>query len=386
MTRLKRHAFTLAMLLGVAAGLQVMRLFPPPPVFSEQHGRITHFQSYENNYFASLRSFTHHVARVVEVGRIPVIVLGDSSFRGTGATGGNVWTARLQQHVKSINPALHVINFSQNAGDLIAPYFFYHLQALFPQALFVVQWNYTNSAMERHPFTYWLTSEIILRDWHSSPAVDIGLKRMPLRSAEWPTIIMAAVNIAAPYLDLGNYLRYWALGYLSISAEHNPTVTPLMDAPDTELDWFKFTPRNDVRWNATMREVYRNMMDELDKVALRTSGEMKQFFDGYYPPAYRRRLLLVTVDLNPHFAPDAEPLALARRIRDWQLLRESVTAVPDLHWTSLIADSDELSENDYVDLGHLNVRGQARLAQTVAAALAGMPAARQRGSDQTSMR
>ena len=37
----------------------------------------------------------------------------------------------------------------------------------------------------------------------------------------------------------------------------------------------------------------------------------------------------------------------------------------------------ELSTDDYIDLGHLSVRGQARLAETVATALAAMPAVRE---------
>ena len=369
------------MLLGLVAGLQAMRLVPAPPVFSERLGRITHLQSYENNYFASLRSFEHHVARVIASGRTPVIVLGDSTFRGTGAAGGNVWTARLQQHLTSVDPALHVINFSQNAGDLIAPYFFYHFQALFPQALFVVQWHYTNRNMERHPFTQWLTSEIILRDGRDSPAVRIGLKRVPIgASAEWWSLIMARVNIAAPYLDLGNHLRFWALGNLSVSRYRNPIATPLADAVDTELDHALFVPSGDAKYNAAMRDIYRNMLGELGKSAMLPPDAIERFFDEYYGPAYRRRLLLVTIDLNPYFAPAAEPAALADRVQHWRLLREHMAAIAGLHWTSLIAGPrpGELSTDDYVDLGHLSVRGQARLAETVATALAAMPAVRER--------
>ena len=72
-----RRLSLVVMLAGVAVGLQVMRFFPAPPVFSERLGRITNLQSYENNYFASLRSFTQKITRTLNSGRIPVIVLGD---------------------------------------------------------------------------------------------------------------------------------------------------------------------------------------------------------------------------------------------------------------------------------------------------------------------
>ena len=47
-----------------------------------------------------------------------------------------------------------------------------------------------------------------------------------------------------------------------------------------------------------------------------------------------------------------------------------------LNWISLLAGLGELSVDDFVDLGHLSVPGQARLAEVVAKALGTMPAVR----------
>lgn len=371
-----RRLSLVVMLAGVAVGLQVMRFFPAPPVFSERLGRITNLQSYENNYFASLRSFTQKITRTLNSGRIPVIVLGNSTFRGTGATGNDVWTVRLQQYLVHIDPALEVINFSQNAGDLIAPYLFYHWYREFPQAIFVLQWHYTNHDFVRHPFTYWLTSEIILRDGRSNPAVARGLDRVPITSAaEWGSLIMAAVNIVAPYLDLGNDLRYWALGNLSVSSWHNPIVTPLADAEERDISENSFTPRNDPAFNTTMRGIHRALMEALGKFVEPSADGIQEFFDGNYGQSYRSRLLLVTVDWNPYFGPRDRSTEVVNR-QHWQLLRERMASVSGLNWISLLAGLGELSVDDFVDLGHLSVPGQARLAEVVAKALGTMPAVR----------
>jgi hypothetical protein len=75
--------------------------------------------------------------------------------------------------------------------------------------------------MLRHPLHFWLTSDIILRDGSSNPAVAIGLDKTPINTTsptEWLYLVMAGVNIVAPHLDFGNLLRYWALGNVSVSS------------------------------------------------------------------------------------------------------------------------------------------------------------------------
>jgi hypothetical protein len=375
----RRHLLLVVMFAGVVTGLQTMRFFSAPPVFSERLGRITNLQSYENNYFASLRSFTQQITRIVNSGLIPVIVLGDSTFRGTGATGNDVWTVRLQQHLSQINPALKVINLSQNAGDLVAPYLFYHWYREFPQAIFVVQWHYSNHDMVRHPFTYWLTSEIILRDGRTNPAVVSGLDRVPITSAaEWGSLIMAAMNIVAPYLDLGNSIRYWVVGNLSVSSWHNPILTPQADSAERDISVNSFTPPTDPALNKTMRDIHSALMDDLGKF-VETADRSKTFFDAAYEQAYRSRLMLVVVDWNPYYGSMDRSAELINQ-QHWRLLRERLAAISGLNSVSLLAGLDELSVNDFVDLGHLSVPGQARIAEVVAKALATMPAVRERAA------
>jgi len=373
------------MLIGIITGLQVARVFPAPPVFSDRFGRLTHYQSYENNYFASLRSFTEHVARVVDSGRTPVIVLGDSAIRGTCAAGDNVWTARLQQHLALVDPSLSVINFAQNAGDLLAPYFFYHFYKKFPQAIFVLGWHHTNASMLRHPFHFWLTSEIILRDGRDNPAVAIGLDETPINSTsptEWLSLVMAAMNIVAPYLDLGNHLRYWAFGNLSISSQHNPILTSLASDTNDEPEISSFTAKPDPKFNTSMSQIYWGVVESLKTFVERPRNEVQKYFDKEYGPAYRDRLLIVTFDINPYFAIPAEPQVLAARDRYWKLLRERMAEVPGLNWTALTAGAGELSVDDFCDIGHLSVPGQAKLAERVANALSAMPAVRNRTKKQ----
>jgi hypothetical protein len=371
---------TFVVILGLLLGTQIMRLFPAPPVFSERLGRITQFQSYENGYFATLRSFTEHVDRLAAKGLTPVIVLGDSAFRGTGAAGDNVWTRRLQTYLSSYDPLLRVVNFAQNAGDLSAPYLFYHFYERFPQAIFVMQWHHTNRSMLRHPFHFWLTSEIILRDGRKNPAVEIGLDKTPINTSsptEGMSLVMAGMNIIAPYLDLGNYLRYWWFGNLSISPSRNPVVIPLADAAEADHDIFSFTPRPDPALNATMSQTYRAVTEELGRFVDRPPNEIRDFFDDEFRPAFRDRLLLVSIDLNPYFAPRGDPGALETWARHWRTLTERMAEVRGLDWTALVASRGELSENDFIDLGHLSVPGQAKLAQRVAVALLRMPIVQQ---------
>jgi hypothetical protein len=53
-----------------------------------------------------------------------------------------------------------------------------------------------------------------------------------------------------------------------------------------------------------------------------------------------------------------------------------MSQVPGLNWTALIAGEGDLSVNDFIDLGHLSVPGQEKLAERVANALNTMPALR----------
>jgi len=64
------------------------------------------------------------------------------------------------------------------------------------------------------------------------------------------------------------------------------------------------------------------------------------------------------------------------------LLRERMAEVPGLNWTALTAGAGELSVDDFCDIGHLSVPGQAKLAERVANALSAMPAVRNRTKKQ----
>lgn len=364
-------------LVGVIVGLQVTRLFPAPPVFSHEIGRATYSQSYENNYFASLRSFNQKIEEVVGAGRTPVIVLGDSTFRGTGANGENVWTFRLQQLLARANPSLSVINFSQNGGDLLAPYLFYYFHKRFPTAIFVVGWHPTNNSMARHPFHYWLTSEIILRDGRANPAVAIGLDKVPINASsptEGMSLVMAAVNIVAPYLDLGNFFRFWFFGNLSISASHNPIVVPLSASVDSEVERFGFVPSENPEFNVSMRNIYWAIVQRLEEL-VEHPDSVRRLFDEEYGVAFRDRLLIVVTDLNPYFSLPAETSTLSARNAYWQTLRDRMKEVSGLNSTAMTAGGGELSMDDFVDLGHLSVAGQKKLAERVAAELVKMPVA-----------
>jgi len=375
-----RRLKLLMLALGLVMGTQVPRLFPPPPVFSEHLGRINHLQSCERAYFASLRAFTHTLDGIVAAGRVPVVAIGDSTFRGTGADGANVWTARLQRELQTLDPAYQVVNFSQNGGDLIAPFLFFHFHKLFPTALFVMQWNYSNGGIGiRHPSHLWLSSEIMLRDGDANPAVRLALRKVPIETdQEWLSLVMAGLNIAVPYLDFGNAIRYWALGTPSVSARRNPVITPLSRAESHDLEEDHFTPRTDPQYNDKMHEIYAGILKVLGRVSAWTPEQTRTFFDTQLPAEYRDRLLLVTVDLNPYYAPVEDPAAMADRPRRWQALRQRLAEVPGLNWTSLIHEPGGLSVDDFVDLGHLSVPGQVLLARTVAAGLAAMPAVRAR--------
>lgn len=367
--------YRLLILSGIIAGLQISRLFPAPPVFSDWLGRATYYQSYENNYFASLRSFDEHISRVVKSGRTPVIVLGDSTMRGTGAGGPNVWTVQLQQRLAASNSSLTVINFAQNAGDLLAPYLFYHFYEKYPTAIFVWGWHHTNVSMLRHPFHFWLTSEIILRDGRDNPAVAIGLDETPINTtspSEWGSLVLAGLNIITPYLDVGNHLRYWAFGNIAISAKRNPTLIPLSEDSYEEPDVFLFSPRPDLDYNASMSKIYYGFEEALKGFVERPSSKIQQYFDQEFSHKYRGRLLVAMIDLNPYFANQSSG-AKTERSKNWQSLRKRMAEVPGLNWTSLIADEGDLSAEDFVDLGHLNVAGQAKLADQVSAALTRMP-------------
>ena len=235
------------LLSGFLAGFLLMQFVPPAPPFSPNLGRATYWQSYETSYFASLRSYEKVVAESLHSGEIPLIIFGDSTIRGTGANGTEVWTKVLEGKLQESDPRIKVINFAQNAGDLVGPFLYHHLQKKFPQAYYIVQWHFPSEVGVRHPFHYWLTSEIALRDKDANPAVARSFSVVPIWknkitsylssgfTVEEFSFLMSGLNITTNYLDLGNWFRYLLLGYPTITEQRAPIILPLRNAKDMDL-------------------------------------------------------------------------------------------------------------------------------------------------------
>jgi hypothetical protein len=169
--RLKSWLGLVAFLGGVATAMLITRAVPPAPIYSSHLGRATYWQSYETSYFASLQAYEKPIRDLLAQGLVPVVVFGDSTIRGTGATDEGIWTRELEKQLHAVNPRVRVLNYAQNAGDLMGPFLYHYLQKRFPQARYIVQWHFSSEVGMRHQFHFWLTSEIALRDGQRNPAV-----------------------------------------------------------------------------------------------------------------------------------------------------------------------------------------------------------------------
>lgn len=202
---------------GVLVSILILQSLPPAPAFSRNLGRATYWQSYETSYFATLRSYEKLLRIAFDDGKTPIVILGDSTIRGTGAIGNQVWTRRVQNQLEKELENVSVINLAQNAGDLMGPFLYHYLAKRYPKAYFIVQWHFPSEVGLRHPFHYWITSEIMIRDGKDNPAVKHALEIVPIKyssaadylrkgpSEEQLSIFMAFLNSSTNYLDLGNW-------------------------------------------------------------------------------------------------------------------------------------------------------------------------------------
>jgi hypothetical protein len=95
-------------------------------------------------------------------------------------------------------------------------------------------------------------------------------------------------------------------------------------------------------------------------------SNLEAYFAGMFPGPQRNHLLLLTLDFNPYFAPQTDNAAMNVWRTQWTKLRANMARMPDLSWVSLTGSAGELGVDDYVDLGHLNIPGQRKLAEKVA--------------------
>lgn len=365
--RRQRWLGLLAFLAGLACAVLLLRQVPPPPPFSPQRARASYWQSYETAYFASLRSYEQLVQDVIDEGRVPVVVFGDSSIRGAGARDDHVWTRILERRLQAVNPRVRVLNFAQNAGDLLAPFLYHHLRQRFPSARYIVQWPFGSEVGRRHQFHFWLTSEIALRDGRSNPAVNHAYAQLPVkRTDERLSFILAGLNIATNCLDVGNWVRYRWLGRLEAGGDRNVHLHPLETAPEQDLDVTGFVVPDDRKTRQTMRDIFRFHLIARQKYLQRPLVQREAYLAEIYPPAVRSHLLLITCDMNPYYAPAQEAGLMQTWHDNWRQLRADLARQTDLNWVGLTCADGGLKIDDFCDLGHLTISGQQRLAEAVA--------------------
>jgi hypothetical protein len=350
-------------------GTQLMHWLPPPPPFSPSLNRANYNQSYETNYFASLRSYEFLVKRAIQEGRIPVVVFGDSTIRGTGAVGRNVWTSRLEEEVRQADPRIMVINYAQNAGDLLGPFLYYYLRARYPDAYYVLQWSIAKEIGVRHPFHYWLTSEIALRDGNSNPAVKLSFATVPVTTGEErDSFVLAGMNIATNFRDLGNWARYLFFGPLSVNSKRWPMLVPLSQVQESDAEVSKFEPPHDQEMQQLYRTMSLNELNYRHTWLSKPFAERREYLAQAYPPMVRDHLLLFSLDWNPYYAPGNDSSLMSRSQEDWKQLRREMATL-DLNWVSLTYALDQVPLDDFADLGHLTPQGQEHLAGVIAPSL-----------------
>lgn len=309
------HLSIASFLAGLVVALLMVRALPPAPVFSPQLARATYWQSYETSYFATVRAYEAPIAAFLSEGLIPVVVFGDSCIRGTGAAGDEVWTRVLERRLQAVEPRARVINFAQNAGDLMGPFLYHHLQRKFPNAYYIVQWHFPSEIGVRHPFHFWLTSEIALRDGNINPAVKHAYTAVPIWTIQFPTFgladlgkeehyafVFAALNIASNYLDAGNWIRYLLLGHPFFDADRKVKIQPLRDVAESDTSIRTFTPPA-ADSAKMMREIFFNQSAEEALYLQQPLEERTAYFAETFPSLLRSRLLLLTTDYNPYYAP-----------------------------------------------------------------------------------
>ncbi len=369
----------LSLLLGILLALLLVRLLPPAPAFSPQLGRATYWQSYETSYFASLRSYEAHISDLLSRGYIPVVVFGDSTIRGTGATGDEVWTRVLEKRLQKVEPKIRVVNYAQNAGDILGPFLFHHLQQIFPEVRYIVQWHFPSEVGVRHPFHYWLTSEIALRTLGRNPAVKRSHSIVPpwgtsLRefankglNVEHYSFILAGLNIVTNYLDAGNWLRYLIFGRVYFDSDRKVKIQGLQHIGESDLTVPKFTPRADTekQWS----EILANRIHAQSAYLKLPLRQRTDYFSEIFPLSVRKNLLLLTLDLNPYYVMNSDQDNLKLWTLNWKTLRRDMQQIDNLRWVSLSSPLDEFQINDFMDLGHLTPQGQKRIADKVADSL-----------------
>ena len=358
---------TLAVTAGFLTALLIVRSLPPAPAFSTELGRATYLQSYETAYFASVRAYEDRLEELLRAGYTPVVVFGDSSIRGSGAVGEEVWTRLLEQRLRVLNPRVRVLNYAQNAGDLMGPFLYHHLQARFPQAYYIVQWHFGSEVGVRHQFHYWLTSEIALRDGQRNPAIRHSFHIVPLRSTEEGlTFALAAFDIATHYLDAGNWVRYRWLGRMWFDAKRQVAIEALSRAKESDVRVDKFVAPTTPGTIQQMSGYFAAHLKYRSDYVQRPFADRAAYLADMYPPAERSHLLLLTIDFNPFYAPQADAASMETWRSMWRSLRRDMARLPDLRWVGLTAADGVMQADDYMDLGHFTPAGQRRIAETVA--------------------
>lgn len=364
-------------ILGFLTPVFLTHFLPPAPPFSPVLGRATYHQSYETSYFSSVRGYENLISKAYAAGEIPLIVFGDSSIRGTGASKDRVWTTRLEKDLRKIQPNIRVINFAQNAGDLVGPFLYHHLYTKFPNAYYIVQWNYPAQVGVRHPFHYWLTSEILLRDGNKNPVVKKSYEVVRLlpndltidtfKNYNYPEIyslLLAGLNIGMNYLDAGNWMRYLAFGRLYTDEKKKIIIEPLKNAPESDIDYFNFKIIEEDSAKM-MRHIYKSLQKARHEYLQTPVEDRKKYFDEIFPIAMRDHLLLLTIDLNPYYASSDGPDYAKIMNGDWSQIKSNMSQIPKMNWLALTASMGDMTINDYMDLGHLTPQGQEKLSLAV---------------------
>lgn len=180
---------------------------------------------------------------------------------------------------------------------------------------------------------------------------------------------MAALNIGTNYLDLGNWVRYRWLGYPEVTRTRSVRISCLADAPDREKNHVEFTPI-EPEAESHLQKVFVSFLENRRAEMERPSADRKAYFDRVFPPGTRGHLLLISLDLSPHYAPINQPELMETWRNNWRHLRAEMANFPDLRWLSITGADGGMTTGDFLDAGHLTVAGQQHLAQAVAAEIA----------------
>lgn len=365
-SRLLARLATALFLAGIFAAVFMLRSLPPAPIYSPQLGRATYWQSYETDYFASLRAYEEPIRKALADGYIPIVVFGDSTIRGSGATKEDLWTRVLEKRLQQENSRVLVLNYAQNAGDLMGPFLYHYLQQRYPEARYIVQWHFSSIVGVRHQFHYWLTSEIALRDGDHNPAVKQSFETVPVtKTEERYAFVMAALNIATNYLDVGNWIRYRWLARPHLASDRSIKISALRDAAESDIRRTHFTPIEEEQANM-MRGYFLAHQEARQKYVMSSLSDRQAYFQKMFPSSVRSHLQLITLDFNPYYAPHEDKPAMEIWRTMWAKLRTDMSNISDLAWIAVTSSDGDLKVDDYADLGHLTVSGQRKLAERIA--------------------